>query len=44
MKKKPINIPEMKTALIAKIRANSREECVRVIDNFARAIQSVLTA
>ena len=38
----PQTIPELKTAITTKIRTTSREECVRVIDNFARRIQVCL--
>ena len=38
----PQTIPELKTAITAKIRRISGEECVRVIDNFARRIQVCL--
>ena len=38
----PQTIPELKTAITTKIRTVSREECVRVIDNFACRIQVCL--
>jgi len=41
-KDNPKTIPELKSAISAKIRAISREECVRVIDNFARRKQVCL--
>lgn len=41
-KDNPQTIPELKTAITAKIRRIPRAECVRVIDNFARRIQVCL--
>ena len=38
----PQTISELKTAITTKIRTISREECVKVIDNFARRIQVCL--
>ena len=38
----PQTVPELKRAITNKIRAIPREECVRVIDNFARRIQVCL--
>lgn len=38
----PQTIGDLKAAITAKIRAIPREECVRVIDNFARRIQECL--
>jgi hypothetical protein len=38
----PQTIGELKAAITAKIREISMEECVRVIDNFARSIQVCL--
>ena len=38
----PQTIPELKTAITTKIKTISREECVRVIDNFSRRIQVCL--
>ena len=38
----PQTIKELKTAITAKIRAISKEECVKVIDNFARRVQVCL--
>ena len=39
---KQLSIEELKTAITAKIRAIPKEECVKVIDNFARRVQSCL--
>lgn len=38
----PRTIPELKTAITAKIRAIPVAECIRVIDNFARRVQVCL--
>jgi len=38
----PQTIPELKTAITAAINEISREECGRVIENFARQIQMCL--
>ena len=38
----PQTIKELKTAITAKIRAIPKEECVKVIDNFARRVQVCL--
>ena len=38
----PQTIEELKTAITAKIRAIPKEECVKVIDNFARRVQVCL--
>jgi len=38
----PHIIPDLKAAITAAIRAIPREECERVIDNFARRIQMCL--
>ena len=39
---RPQSIGEMKVAITQKIRAVRKEECVRVIDNFARRFQVCL--
>ena len=41
-KDNPQTIEELKTAITAKIRAIPKEECVKVIDNFARRVQVCL--
>jgi len=38
----PQTIPDLKAAITAAIRAIPREECERVIENFARQIQMCL--
>ena len=38
----PQTIEELKTAITAKIRAIPKEECVKMIDNFARRVQVCL--
>jgi len=38
----PQTIPDLKAAIIAAVRAIPREECGRVIENFARRIQMCL--
>jgi len=40
--KNPQTIPDLKAAITAAIRAIPREECGRVIENFARRIQMCL--
>jgi len=39
---KPQTIPDLKAAITAAIRAIPREECARVIENFAHRIQMCL--
>ena len=36
---RPQSIAELKVAITQKIRGTRKEECVRVIDNFARRLQ-----
>ena len=39
---RPQSIAELKVAITQKIRAIRKEECVRLIDNFARRLQVCL--